>query len=196
MTSSTAKLGSAELQAKLLPHAGRLLDYLSRHIPANLRRVIDPQDVMQDAFFDACRAAEHFTSRDSESDWRWIVTIARHRLIKLIEANHTAKRGGQVPHVYDEERQGSVVLLLKDLAVYRRTPSTSAARRELLATLERCLDRLQPEYRDVLHLRFIDGLSLKETAEKLSRTEDSTQKLTARGLNALRVQLRTASLYV
>jgi RNA polymerase sigma-70 factor (ECF subfamily) len=89
-----------------------------------------------------------------------------------------------------------VVAALQDLAVHHRTPSKSVARREFLLQLGQSLDRLQPGYRDAVRMRYVEGLSLKDTAGRLRRSEDSTQKLCVRGLEALRVELRSVSLYL
>jgi len=51
------------------------------------------------------------------------------------------------------------------------------------------LSDLEPSQRDVLALRFLSGLSLKETAFAMSRTEDAIKALQRRGLMALRLSL-------
>lgn len=195
--SRTTDVAGAALQAMLCPHVHRLLLYLQGHIPPTLRRQIDPHDVVQDTLFEATRAAGRFASDgDPEQVWRWLATIARNRLINLIEASRAAKRGGGTRQLGEDELgHGSVVAMLHELAAHEHTPSRSAARRELVVTLQLSLGRVQPAYRDAIKLRYIDGLSLKETADRLSRTEESTRKLCVRGLRALRVEMRSLSLY-
>jgi RNA polymerase sigma-70 factor (ECF subfamily) len=185
------------LQAMLCPHTTRLLAYLRRHIPPGLQSVIDEHDVVQDALLDATLAVDDATFDGPESVWRWLATIARHRLIRHITAQSAMKRGGQMRRLgAPEAKHSSVVEMLQDLAVHHRTPSKSVARREFLVVLGQSLDRLPPDHRDAVRLRYVEGLSLKDTAARLSRTEDSTQKLCVRGLEALRVELRTVSLYL
>ena len=53
----------------------------------------------------------------------------------------------------------------------------------------RALSDLEPPQRDVLALRFLSGLSLKETALAMGRTEDAIKALQRRGLAALRLSL-------
>ena len=194
---TTQHSGVHQWQALLCPHMPRLLEYLQRHVPPKLRSLIDPSDVAQDAFFDAALAAEDATFQRPEDVWRWLATIARHRLIRHVEAQSARKRGGHVRRLCEEEvRHGSVVVLLQELAAHDRTPSKSAARREFLVVLERSLGRLQPTYRDAVRLRYVEGLSLTDTADRLKRTPDSTQKLCVRGLDALRSELRSVSRYL
>lgn len=53
----------------------------------------------------------------------------------------------------------------------------------------RALSELETSQRDVLALRFLSGLSLKETALALSKTEDAVKGLQRRALAALRLSL-------
>ena len=53
------------------------------------------------------------------------------------------------------------------------------------------LSDLEPSQRDVLALRFLSGLSLKETAFAMGRTEDAIKALQRRGLAALRLSFAT-----
>jgi RNA polymerase sigma factor (sigma-70 family) len=190
--------GGAAFHALVQPHVRRLLAYLDRHIPPRLRPVIDPQDVAQDALFEAARSLDRVSlAGGPEGVWRWVVTIARHRLINVIQAHDAAKRGGGLlARLHEDEApHGSVIVMLQDLAAAVRTPSQSAARRELLVLLDRSIEQLQPAYRDAVRARYVQALSLKEAAERIGRTEDATQKLCVRGLQALRQELRSFSNY-
>jgi RNA polymerase sigma-70 factor (ECF subfamily) len=51
----------------------------------------------------------------------------------------------------------------------------------------RALAELEPGQRDVLSLRFLSGLSLRDTALALGKTEDAVKALQRRGLAALRL---------
>jgi RNA polymerase sigma-70 factor, ECF subfamily len=53
------------------------------------------------------------------------------------------------------------------------------------------LSDLESSQHDVLALRFLSGLSLKETAFAMGRTEDAIKALQRRGLAALRLSLAT-----
>jgi RNA polymerase sigma-70 factor (ECF subfamily) len=186
-------------RASLGPHVGPLISYVSRLVPANLQRVVDPQDIAQDALFQAVRALDRRALTDSDGVWRWLATVARNRLTDVMRERQSLKRGGG-GRVNELDQlaaaHSSVIDLLSELAVHERTPSKSAVRRELLVTLERSMKRIDPAYGEAVRLRYVEGLSLKEAATRMSRSEDSTQKLCERGLRALRVQLRSMSLHL
>ena len=69
------------------------------------------------------------------------------------------------------------------------TPSQQAARREQAVLLADALDRLPQDYREVIILRHLEGLTFPEVARRLDRTLDSVEKLWARGLARLRRSL-------
>jgi RNA polymerase sigma factor (sigma-70 family) len=113
-------------------------------------------------------------------------------------AQQTAKRGGGRIHELDADAAAHSVIieLLEELAVHQRTPSRSAVRREFLVALELSMSKIAPQYREVIRMRYIEGLSLQETAERMSKTTDSAQKLCSRGLGLLRLELRSMSRYM
>jgi RNA polymerase sigma factor (sigma-70 family) len=181
-----------------LIHASRgcLLAYLGRQIPPDLRRLVEPEDVFQGVCFRAsCQTNRVAIPDDPDEGLRWLMTIARNLLIDRVRELRAQKRGGK-RLVEDEIRHGSMVLMLEELAAYRRTPSASAAAHEFLDILERALVNLPADQGRAVRHRYVEGLSLAETAARMERSEDSVQKLAARGLAALRVLLQTASMYL
>jgi RNA polymerase sigma-70 factor (ECF subfamily) len=72
------------------------------------------------------------------------------------------------------------------LVAVQSTPSQRAARREQSDRLTDALDRLPADYRDVLRLRYVEGLSFPEVAARLGRSVDSVEKLWVRALARLR----------
>ena len=64
--------------------------------------------------------------------------------------------------------------------------SQTLARRENAVLLANALERLPPDYRDVLVLRHLEGLGFSEVARRMSRTVDSVKNLWSRSLGELR----------
>src|SRR5580693_7635159 len=82
------------LQVTLHAHSDRLLAYLTRQMSSGLRRFIEPQDVLQDTFFEAFRRSREFQLQGADSVFRWLVTIARHRMLAIVRMKRASKRGG------------------------------------------------------------------------------------------------------
>jgi len=178
----------------LRTHGARLRQYVVRHLTPELKEWLDPQDVTQDVFVEAFRRRGDFPVRDAEEAVRWLLTIARNRLISLVRQHRALKRAAPSGRV----RLGlgdSLVTMLEDLGVYRRTPSRSAAAREFFTAVDDALARIPSAYAEVIRLRHVEGLSQKEAAARMGRTEKAVEALCTRGLAALRVEMRSASLF-
>jgi RNA polymerase sigma factor (sigma-70 family) len=176
-----------------------LLRYLERHVPDDMRTHLDPQDVYQDVCFDIFRRMSTFQTEDPRMAVRWVLRIARNRVIDLVRQHKTARRGGgDVVHLDSNEKVGedSVVKLLQQLAVYSRTPSRSAVSHELIAALEKSLARIPEHYRNVVRARYIEGKSISDVAREFGRSDGATQMLCRRGLEALQLELRSFSRYI
>lgn len=61
--------------------------------------------------------------------------------------------------------------------------------REKARDLQAALDKLPPEQRDVIVMRFVLGLSPREIAERIGRSEDAVHGLQHRGRSTLRREL-------
>jgi RNA polymerase sigma factor (sigma-70 family) len=181
------------IQMLLLSERGRVLEYIQRHLPTRLSSLIDPQDVLQDAYFEAfCRVAQ-FVPSDNTSVYRWLVTIARNRIAVLIRSEQAIKRGGGAARA---DPGGSVVAMLAELAVYHRTPSKSTAAHELMIAVEQSLSRLPDDLQTAVRYRYLDGLSPAEIATKMDRTVRAVHQLCYRGIQQVRLDLRSASLFL
>lgn len=176
------------LQWFLLRYRRLLLHYVSRHLPAHVRSSIDPQDVVQDVYFAAFSHQATFQARDVRSARRWLVTMARNRIIDLARRRQPGRHNNPLTPSED-----SVAQLLQELAVYERTPSQSAVAHELLGLLQRAIEQLPDAHRQAIRLRYIEGLSVEAVAQRLNKTPGAVHMLCNRGLKGLRLQLLSAS---
>lgn len=187
----------AALQLLLLQARGDLMRYISRKIPEDLRRTIEPQDILQDVYFEVFRNMASFKASEPGMALRWMLRIARNRLIDLVRLNNSAKRGGgRYEDLAAGDTDEAVVKLLQDLSVYERTPSRSAAAHELLAAVQRCMNRLPADYREALRCRYLEGMAVNDIAARMNRSSGSVLMLCNRGLKALRLEMRSFSAYL
>jgi RNA polymerase sigma-70 factor (ECF subfamily) len=105
----------------------------------------------------------------------WLFRIAHNLLVDHFrqESTHTLVPFEAAENVSEEEMD----------------PSSVVEHRLSMEHAYRALSELEISQRDVLALRFLSGLSLKETALALSKTEDAVKALQRRGLIALRLSL-------
>ena len=72
------------------------------------------------------------------------------------------------------------------LVASQSTPSQQAVRREQAVILADALQDLPEDYREVIILRQLEGLSFPDVARRMSRTEDSVKNVWLRALSRLR----------
>ena len=89
-----------------------------------------------------------------------------------------------------------VVAMLCELAAHEKTPSRSASGHEFMAALEKSLGRLPEDLRTAVTLRYIQGMSPTEIAGKMDRTERAVHQLCYRGVQMVRRELRSASMFI
>lgn len=177
----------AERMTRLLAaHRADLTAYARRHVPPDLAREVDAQDVVQDVAIEAFRRLHQFVPKDADADRRWLLTIARNRIINLVAARRADKRGGGWVDRLRDASPDDVVALLEQLAVYERTPSRSAVDRELFARLHVALDLLPADQRLAVRLRYIEGRPAADVAARMGRSEGAVHMLVSRSLVALR----------
>lgn len=90
-----------------------------------------------------------------------------------------------------EQQLGSEIdqssqLIQQALVRPQSSPSRSAVRREEAVLLADALERLPKDYREVILLRNLEGLSFDVVAERMDRTVHSVKNLWARALGKLR----------
>ena len=151
-----------------------------------LRSKMESMDLVQDAFISALRGLENFTYKNEGDFLRWMASIAENRIRDNLEKFHTGKRDIHKEIPLNNNRQAGQDSFVKITGpVDLTTPSVIMSRQEDLDKLEKAMDKLNPEYRKVIDLAKIKGLSHKEIAERLNKNPHSTRSLLSRALTAL-----------
>ena len=76
------------------------------------------------------------------------------------------------------------------IADRRSGPVTAADRKDRLELLEEALTRLSEDHREVVLLTRIEGLTVREVAERMGRTENAVHLLLGRALKRLAEELK------
>jgi RNA polymerase sigma-70 factor (ECF subfamily) len=186
------------LQRLMLLHHDALLRHLEHEIPAAARCAIDPEDVLQETYLDVFAAISGFVPGGAGSFYSWVRTIARHRLLDLLKARRALARGGG--HVQAQlplgSSSGSLAGLIQLVAIDQHTPSSSAAGHEAESAVQAALAMLKSDYRQVLHMRYVECLSPADIARMLGRSEGSVFMTCSRALKQLRALMAEASHYL
>jgi RNA polymerase sigma factor (sigma-70 family) len=114
--------------------------------------------------------------------------------LNAIRAGRTLKRGGAALRIDVDALYTSRVNLLQELHSDGRTPSRAIRARETVHMLSVAIAGLPSELRNVVSLSRLDGLSNREIAVRIGKSESMVSKLLHQGLSELRERLRSATL--
>lgn len=138
-----------------------LLGRFQRPVFSLVRRmVIDPalaEDLAQEAFLKAFRALDSFDQSRKFSSW--LFKIAHNTTIDYLRKKQLAT---VTLETADSEAPDLVAVIPDSKA---ESPEASAHRRDMAQALEQALISLRPAYREVIVLRFQEGLAYEEIAE-------------------------------
>ena len=151
-----------------------------------LRSKLESMDVVQDVLVSALRDLGDFKYKDEGDFLRWLSKIAENRLRDNVDKLHANKRDIRKEVRLDNKEQttgGGFVRAAGPIDV--TTPSVIMSRKEEMDKLEKAIDALKPEYREVIVLKRLEGLSYKEIGEKLGKSVDAVGMLLSRAMLAL-----------
>jgi RNA polymerase sigma-70 factor (ECF subfamily) len=163
----------------------RVLRIIRMRMGPELRTKLESMDLVQDAFISALRSLENFTYKNEGDFLRWVSKIAENRLRDNLDKLHADKRDirQEIPLNNRSATQETSVGISGP--VDTTTPSVMMSRREELNKLEKAMDKLKPEYREVITLTKIEGLSYKEAGQRLGKNADAVRMLLSRAVAAL-----------
>ena len=178
--------GESALNQLCKVYGPRVLWIIRLRMGAELRSKLESMDLVQDVLMSALKDLGTFTYKTEGDFLRWLSRIAENRLRNQLQRLHANKRdirkevqlNGYRPTVED-----SFVAALD--AVDTTTPSAIMSKREDLDKLAKAIDVLKPEYRQVIVLTKIEGLSYKEIGERLGKSSEAVRKLVSRALEEL-----------
>jgi len=151
-----------------------------------LRRNLDSMDVVQDVLIHALGGITDFTYENEGDFVRWLSRIAENALRDNWKRFHAEKRDIRKEVRLNDRgpttggRSGGA-----PGPIDATTPSVIISRKEDLARLEQAIDELKPEYREVIVLTRIEGLSYQEVGNRLSKNSEAVRKLVFRAMSAL-----------
>ena len=146
------RLESSELErfeAVVLPHLDAAYT-LARYLTRNDH---DAQDVVQDASLRALRYFHGFRGAGSAEGRAWLLAIVRNTAYTW----QRRRRADTLTTEFDEERHSE--------SVADRHPEATVEATSQRAALRRAIDELGPEFREVIVLRELEGLSYKEISD-------------------------------
>jgi RNA polymerase sigma-70 factor (ECF subfamily) len=176
MTPPTEPLASpadrrfVELLEACRPYLKQLAQQL---IQGDLRRRMDPSDVVQETLLRGIERLGEFQGESPAAQVAWLKEILRNLMTDLVRHHRAAKRDVGREGEQPGERAGA-----------DRSPSSAVRRRE---DVDRILDgmrQLAPEQREVIQLR-AEGMTFPEIGERTGKSADALRMLWGRAVARL-----------
>lgn len=171
---------ASALDVLLEHHRGRLTAFVASRMHPGLRGYLEPDDVVQETCLEASRKLGAFVPERPGSFYRWLVGIAAFKLKEADRHRRALKRGRPAP-------------LEMDPVSLQTSVAGRVGRGERARRIAEALETIPATQAEAVRLRYLQGLSVAETAERLETTPAAVKALVARGLARLGTRLRTTS---
>lgn len=138
----------------------------------------DAYDLTQESFLKIWRKLDSFNQDASFGTWAY--RLASNTCIDFLRKE---KKRRDVPLFSEDDNGEETQLLLPD---QRYDPEAIVQQRDLQASLEAALESLEPQYRQILTLRELCGLSYSEIGSQLQLKEGTVKSRLARAREQVR----------
>lgn len=168
----------------------RLLDFIARRMSMALKQLIDPDDIVQEVCLAAVRPAG--APPLAREAYGWLCHVAEQRIIdahrRLLA---TAKRGGGRVASIDAMAGGDSCGggLASILAASITSPSMAMSREVRETRLAVAVATLPEPQREALHLRYVEGLSTRDIAARMQKSDVAIRVMLSRTIRTLEERL-------
>ena len=136
---------------------------IRRYIRGKVGNEAVVEELLQDTFLSAFDAMPIF--RGEASIKTWLIAIARHEVLDFYRKQYVRKMVEKTSILWDGVGESLT------------TPEGELARHEMSERFDKSMGRLTNKYKEVLELRYLKGLSVKEIAAKLEMSFKATESL-------------------
>ena len=188
LTDSADKSGIRQLIER---YRGRLKKMVALRADPRLSSRIDPSDIVQEAIMDAEKRLTEYLRNRPLPVYPWLRQITWQRLVDL-HHHHLSRQKRSVLRERDD------LLNLPDKSAYRlvdhfvdprSSPSERLMREELRHRLRQALDRLDSQDREILVLRHLEQMPVKEIAALLQISSSAVKMRRLRAIQRLQTAL-------
>jgi RNA polymerase sigma-70 factor (ECF subfamily) len=165
-------------------HRRRLRTFIEARIDPALAKRLDASDVVQETQTVMCAKLQDFMARQPMPFRTWVIKTAFDCLSKARRTHIlTSKRSVQREELALSDRSSAI--LVKRLASPDSSAGEAMLRAERIALVHRGLSELSDTDREILVMRYVDGLSNLEIGDILSLHTDAVSKRHGRAIRRL-----------
>ncbi|QDU80117.1 ECF RNA polymerase sigma factor SigW [Polystyrenella longa] len=184
----SARQGNSEALGELLMVFRRYLVFLARtQLHHHMQAKADPSDLAQEACLAAHGNIANFKGQTIDEFTAWLRGILTNIVaMHLRKYLGTQKRDPRLEQNINHSLTNVSNFLQSGIAGDITSPSGNFERNEAFLRLAEGLEKLSDDYRRVIVLRNIEGMSFKEIAHLMGKTVNAVEKLWVRALAKLR----------
>ncbi|MCA1009505.1 RNA polymerase sigma factor SigX [Halobacillus halophilus] len=134
------------------------------------------EDLVQEVYIKVLKSYQSFDGRSTEKTW--LLSIARHVAIDYFRKQK--RKRNRIMDFFDWNNKGEQ---LKDQS---SLPDEIAVQNDEMKQVYKALDNCTLDQRNVIIFRFIQGMSIQETAEILNWSESKVKTTQHRGMKSLK----------
>jgi RNA polymerase sigma-70 factor (ECF subfamily) len=184
--------GDASAAGQLLGrHRARLRQMVAVRIDPRLAARVDPSDVVQEAIAEASKKLPDYLRRRPLPFYPWLRQIAWEKLLHMHARHLTVQKRSvtrEGPNHLDLSDH-STMQLVDQLVASGTSPSRRMVRKEIRERVRTAITQLPSSDREVVILRHLEQLSLREIAEVLGISESAAQSRYRRAVERLHAVL-------
>jgi RNA polymerase sigma factor (sigma-70 family) len=185
---------TAAVEQLLLSHFATLERYLAPRIPADARRLLSVEDVLQETFAQAFRSVTQFDPAAGCSFFAWLKGIADHRLADSLRRIRRKKRGGELKQLSAiDGRRSSLGQFIDLVCDESRSPSRKISADEAARAIQIAIAGLPEHQHDVVWAHYIEHKSVQAIADETGRTTGAIRGLIDRAKDKIRTAMGRSS---
>ncbi len=165
-------------------HRGRLRNSLAGRIDRRISPRLDASDLVQETFAVASRRMPEFLKERRIGFFDWLRGLAMDRLISSRRFHLGASKRTAVRE-QPQANQGRDPVADRALCTCP-SPSSQAIHNEDFARIRSILERMPPADREILDLRYVEGLTFAQLSARLGITQSAVKMRHLRAIERLR----------
>ena len=172
-----------------LRHRHSLRQMVDLRLGPDLRKLVDPSDVVQECFLDAVKRLEEYLTKLPLPIYNWLRFLTRQRLAEL-RRRLVPPAPGAVQRAVSLDAtlasDSSAAALASRIVGSGRSPLEAVLQAELQERVRHALDALETIDREILVLRHVEGLTGADVARELEINEAAARQRYVRALRRFR----------
>lgn len=172
----------------------QITNLVARQMSYKLGPRLDPSDIVQDALIVVARELHNYLRNRSIPLLVWIYRIVWQR-IKDSHRRHVIcqRRSVLREQPANQATDDSSIQLADQLIDKDSGPLSKLVRKERIEYLRQCLDSLSDDHREMLCMRYLDGLPISDVANIIGISIGAAKMRQLRALESLRIMLDRAT---